>query len=274
MRDRDGSPVPGAMTQPVGFLGVGTIATTMIAGLRQSWPDLPIHLSPRSEAASRQMAEQDGRIVRHGSNAEVVEASGIVFLTMRPPQLDAAVQGLPFRDGQVVASALAGTPLAEIERLVAPASACRVLPLPMIARREGPLGLYAAPPSVTALLAGLGDAVDAPDEAVFDTYMAASASMSTFFALQAALARWLEGRGATPEGAAAYVRSLHRALAETSQRTAFADLPALVAEHETAGGLNQRVRTGLERQGWFDGLVEALDGLASLQRADLRTADE
>ncbi len=193
---------------------------------------------------------------------------------MRPPQLDGAMHGLPFRAGQVVASAVAGTPLAEIERLVAPAAACRVLPLPMIARREGPLGLYAAPPVVTALLAGLGDAVDAPDEAAFDTYMAASASMSTFFAQQAALAHWLQGRGATAEGAAAYVRSLHRALAETSRRTAFTDLPSLVAEHETPGGLNQRVRTGLERQGWFDALGEALDRLSSLRRADLKTADE
>ncbi len=260
-------------SQPVGFLGVGTIAASMIAGLRQSWPDLPIHLSPRSEAASRRLAEQDGRITRHGSNAEVVEASGVVFLTMRPPQLDAAVQGLPFRAGQVVASAVAGTPLAEIERLVAPASACRVLPLPMIVRREGPLGLYAAPPAVAALLAGLGDEVSAPDEAAFDTYMAASASMSTFFALQAALARWLEGRGAAPEGAAAYVRSLHRALAQTSQETPFADLSSLVAEHETPGGLNQRVRTGLEGQGWFDALGEALDGLSSLRRSDLTTSD-
>ncbi len=262
------------MTDSIGFLGVGTIAVTMVTGLRQSWPELPIHLSPRSEATSRRLAERNSRITRHTSNAEVVEASGIVFLTMRPPQLDAAVQGLPFREGQVVASALAGTPLAEIRRLVAPATACRVLPLPMIARREGPLGLYAAPHRVAELLGGLGDVIDAPDEAVFDTYMAASGSMSTFFALQGALIRWLQGRGATPEGAAAYVRSLHRALAETSQQAAISELPALVAEHETPGGLNQRVRIGLDGQGWFDALGSALDGLSSLRRSDLKTADE
>jgi pyrroline-5-carboxylate reductase len=144
----------------------------------------------------------------------------------------------------------------------------------MIARREGPLGLYAAPPAVAELLAGLGEGVTAPDEAVFDTYMAASASMSSFFALQAALTGWLEGRGATREGASAYVRSLHRALAQTSLETAFTDLPALVAEHETPGGLNQRVRTELERQGWFEALGVALEGLSSLRRADLKTADE
>ena len=258
----------------IGFLGVGTIATTMIAGLRQSWPDLPIHLSPRSEAASRRLAEQDPLVTRHGSNAEVVEASEVVFLTMRPPQLDAAMQGLPFRQGQVVASCLAGTLLVEIERLTAPATACRVLPLPTIARREGPLGLYAATTPVAELLAGQGEAVTAPDEAVFDTYMAVSASMSTFFALQAALTRWLEGRGATPEGAAAYVRSLQSALARTGATTAFADLPSLIAEHETPGGLNQRVRLELERQGWFDALGAALDGLSSLRRSDLKPAEE
>ncbi len=257
----------------IGFLGVGTIATSMIKGLRLSWPDLRIHLSPRSEAVSRRWAAQDRHVIRHGSNAEVVEASAIVFMSMRPPQLDGAVEGLPFRSGQVVASCVAGTPLAEITRLVAPATACRVLPLPMIARREGPLVLYAAPAAVTELLAGQGDVVTASDEAVFDTYMAASASMSTFFALQSALARWLEGRDATPEAAAAYVRSLHGALAQTSQETEFAGLAALVAEHETPGGLNQRVRGELQRQGWFDAVGAALDGLSGLRRADLETGD-
>ena len=264
----------GERVEAIGFLGVGTIATAMIAGLRRSWPDLPIHLSPRSEAASRRLAAHDPLVTRQDSNAEVVEASSIVLLTMRPPQLDAAMRGLPFRRGQAVVSCVAGAPLAEIARLTAPATACRVLPLPMIARREGPLGLYAAPPAVTKLLAGQGDVVNAPDEATFDSYMAVSASMSSFFALQAALTRWLERRGATPEGAAAYVGSLHRALAQTSQATAFADLPSPIAEHETPGGLNQRVRTELERQGWFEALGTALDGLSSLRRGDLATSGD
>ena len=258
-------------THSVGFLGVGTIATAMIEGLRLSWPNLPIHLSPRSEAASRRLAAEHRRITRHDSNAEVVEASAIVFLTMRPPQLDAALQGLSFRSDQVVASCVAGTPLGDVAGLVAPAAVCRLLPLPMIARREGPLGLYAAPPAVLELLAGLGEVVAAPDEAVFDTFMAASASMSSFFALQAALTAWLQGRGATPEGAAAFVRSLHSALARSSRETAFDALSSLVAEHETPGGLNQRVRCELERRGWFGALGGALDGLSGVRRADLKT---
>ena len=260
------------MTNDVGFLGVGVIATSMITGLRRSWPNLPIHISPRSEAASRRLAAADRNITRHASSAEVVEASGIVFLTMRPPQLEQAVHRLPFRTDQVVASCVAGTSLAEVARLVAPASASRVLPLPMIARREGPLGLYAAPPALVELMAGLGDVVTATQEAAFDAYMAASASMSSFFALQGALVCWLEARGAPADGAATYVRSLYRALAQTSQDTAFTELSSLVAHHETPGGLNQRVRTGLVREGWFAALGAAVEEVSRLRRDELKTS--
>ncbi len=259
---------------PVGFLGVGTIAVAMISGLRRRWPGLAIHVSPRSAAASRALAERDSLIIRHETNASVVEASGVVFLTMRPPQLDEAVRGLPFRGGQVAASCVAGTSLAEVAALVEPSAVCRVLPLPMIARLEGPLVLQPSLPPVAALLDGLGDVIAAEDETAFAALMAASATMSSFFALQATIAGWMAEHGATPEAASSYVRSLQRALAKTAVRTAAEALPELIAEHETPGGINQRVRRTLEAQGWFDAVGGAFDHIASLKRGDLTTEAE
>jgi pyrroline-5-carboxylate reductase len=262
------------MTTAVGFVGVGVLATAMIRGIRQSWPDRAIHLSPRSEAASRALAEGDSLITRHTSNAAVVAASDIVFLTMLPPQLDAATRGLPFRAGQIVVSCVASTPLADVQALVDPATACRAIPLPTMARREGPILLYAIPPAVRTLLEGQGDLIEAADEAEFGAYLSGSIVMSTYFRLQLALIAGLEGRGVPRAGAEAYVTSFLRAQAETSLHTDPAHLASLVAEHETPGGLNERVRRTLEQRGWFDEVAVAIATTMKLRRDELTTISE
>jgi pyrroline-5-carboxylate reductase len=224
-------------------------------------------VSPRSEAASRILAENDRQIKRHASNAAVVESSDVVFLSMLPPQLDEVVQGLPFRREHIVVSLVGGTPLAEVEPLVSPASACRIVPVPTIARRVGPIVLYKAPSSVRALLEGLGDLIEAEDEATFQAYVSSSFVMSTYFRLQAAIVDEIERQGAPRAGASACVGSLLRALAETSVGADPASLPSF---YETPGGFNERVRLHLERQDWFGEIRIAFQSIASLRRGDLK----
>jgi pyrroline-5-carboxylate reductase len=181
------------------------------------------------------------------------------------------VRELRFRTDQTVISCVAGTPLDEVAALVAPARACRLVPLPMIARHEGPIVLYPALPEVKQLVERLGDLVVPATEADFATYAAGSAAMSSYFALQGAMAAWMTARGAAADAASTYVRSLFRALSETAQRTAMADLPRLIERHETPGGLNERVRRTLDARGWFTAPGDAFAALTALRRTDLGT---
>ena len=254
----------------VGFIGVGTIAEAMVQGLRRRWPDLPIRLSPRSERVSVALAAADPLVERKTSNATVVESSGIVVLSVLPFQLDAVVADLPFRPDQIVVSCVASTPLAEVQALVSPARACRLVPLPMIAWHEGPIVLYPPLPQVRRLFEDLGTLVAVEDETIFSTYAGGSAAMSTILALQAAMAASMVDRGATAESASLYVRSLFLALSLTATRTPTSAASTLVQRHETPGGLNERVRLGLERVGWFAALGSALENLSRLVRTDLR----
>ena len=194
-----------------------------------------------------------------------------MVLAMRPPQLDAALRDLGFRSDQIVVSCVAATPLEELASRVAPARVCRLIPLPTIARREGPLVLYPALPEIRDLLAHQGDLIVPPDETALAAYVAGSAAMSTILAMQDTIATWIASRGATPDGADAYVRSLFRALSETAVRTDPGARDDLVARHETPGGLNARVRGSLAAEGWFDALGAAFDRIAALGPADLGT---
>ena len=215
----------------------------------------------------------DPRVRRHATNASVVEASGIVVLTMRPPQFEEAVSGLPFRRDQLVLSCLSGVGFAELREICAPAEVVRALPVPAIERREGPLILCPPSPRASSLFAGVCDLIEVADEATLTAIWPASTFMSSYFALQAKIIDWMTAEGADAVASSRYVRSLLRALAETSVRAGPSDLKHLVSEHETPGGLNFRVRTMLEREGWFSAVAGAFDATSRLRGADLNTAE-
>jgi len=248
----------------LGFIGVGTIAEAVITGLRHKGVDNPILLSPRSEARSRRLSQTLSDVSRLGSNAEVVEASDVVFLGMLPPQLAPVLAGLPFRPAQLVVSFVANTPMARLAELVPGPDLVRMIPLPPIARARGPLVYYPQNQAIAALFAGLGEPIVARSEAELGAITASSAFMSSYFALQNKLIEHLTATGVPPDQAQAYLGSLLLALSETAVMTPGAERAHLVVEHETPGGLNQRVRRHLEGQGWFDVPAQAFQTVRQL----------
>lgn len=247
----------------IGFLGVGTISEAVIRALC-SRPEMAdrILLSPRSENRSRLLAAEFAACERLPSNQAVIDGSDIVVLAMRPQQLDQALADLRFREGQVIASFIAGTPPSGIAPLVAPAGpVCQLIPLPAIALHRGPLVISPPVPEVVDAFAGLGDLVLLDDESKIRTLSCASAFMSTYYEMQNALISWIVDQGIDEETASLYVRSELEGLAAVGKATAEAERGDLPAEHQTKGGLNERVRAALLEAGWFETLTGAIDGV-------------
>lgn len=246
----------------IGFIGTGTISAAVIEGL-QSLPDAPeVIVSPRSETTSLGLAAKFPRVRRAGSNAEVAEAD-IVFLGMRPMHLDEAMAGIDFREGQIVASMVAGFSFADIRARWPKATVCRFIPLPGIARGKGPMATYPAVPEIIQLMSPLGDLFVAPDEARVH-FGGLNAFMSTYYELQRALIAVGTSAGIAESDARGFVVSLLGMLADTAQQTPDAVFGRLVEEHQTKGGLNERVRATLLEQGWFDMPRAALSATTSL----------
>lgn len=108
----------------VGILGVGHLATSMLAGfLRSGLDPAAIVLSPRGKAAALS--------ARHGfrlatDNRDLVERSDVVIVAVRPAHAPDAVGDLPWRKDQMVISVCAGVPLSRFA--VAPARIVRAMP--------------------------------------------------------------------------------------------------------------------------------------------------
>ncbi len=254
----------------LGFIGVGTIGEAFVVGLQHKRAPYEILLSPRSEAATTALAARFSNVTRLTSNAEVAERSDMVFLAMRPAQLETALKGVRFRPQQILVSFIAGLPIAELQALAPSAKVCRVLPLPMIARGAGPVLYFPALPEVTALLAGMGDVLATASEADLKALVGTSAFMSSYFELQQTLVGSLVGNGIPPATASLYVRSLLAGLAGTALLEPLQTQPLLPALHQTKGGLNERVRKHLLAAGWFDEPLRAFAELESLPRKSLR----
>jgi len=247
----------------IGFIGTGTISAAMVHGLQLADPPHPVVLSPRSEAVSRALSDRYPDVTVATSNAAVAAQSDIVVLGMRPAQVEEALAGVTFRPDHIVVSLVAGLALAEVQKRAPRSRACRCVPLPGIARRQGPVTLYPDVPEVSALLRPLGDLIVAASETELNMG-GLSAFMSSYFELQAALIGRAVDAGVSEALARTYVTSLLAMLAETGRTAGDEAFPHLVAEHQTRGGLNERVRAHLLAQGWFDGPATAFEAIASL----------
>ncbi len=234
----------------IGFIGTGTISAAVIEGLQSLSEPPAIVVSPRSEAISRALAARFANVERAASNAEVATAD-IVFLGMRPMHLEEAMAGIEFGPGQIVASMVAGFGLDAIRARWPKATVCRFIPLPGIARGAGPMATYPAVPEIVKLVSPLGDLFVVADESKLH-FGGLNSFMSSYFELQRALIDAGIAADLPPADARGYVVSLLGMLADTAQQTPNALFGDLVEEHQTKGGLNERVRAKLLESGWFD----------------------
>ena len=244
----------------IGFLGVGTISEAVIRAMctRPGMSDLLL-LSPRSANRSAALAAEFDACQRLDSNQAVIDASDIVVLAMRPQQLDEALAALSFRDDQIIASFIAGTPPSGIAPLVAPARrVCQLIPLPPIALHKGPLVISPGIPEVMAAFAGLGDIIVLDDESRIRVLSVGSAIMSTYFEMQNELIDWIAARGIDEATASLFIRSELEGLAAVGKTTPDEERRGLPGEFQTKGGLNERVRAGLLERGWFAMLDEQI----------------
>lgn len=251
----------------IGFVGTGTISAAVVHGLQLLRPAPMIVVSPRSEGTSRNLEARYPNVRRASSNAEAA-VSEIVVLGMRPTQVEEALAGIAFRPEQLVVSLVAGLSLADVQSLAPLSRVDRAVPMPGIARADGPITVFPGQPEVVALLEPLGDLIVAPSEASLNMG-GVTGFMSSYFELQGSLIKRAAAAGIADVDARKYVVSLLSMLAATARGTPADHFGDLVTEHQTKGGLNERVRATLLESGWFEAPGEAFAAIAKLSRKSL-----
>jgi pyrroline-5-carboxylate reductase len=246
----------------LGFIGCGTITAAIVTGLNSSGHGEAIVVSPRNAEVAAGLARRFSNVTVATANQAVLDASEVTVLAVRPQILAAVLPELRFRPDHQIISLVPMTSLAHLRAATAPAAAVtRAVPLPMVARRQGPTAILAATPVARRLFDALGSTIEVSEETCFDAFTAATALMATYLRFVATAAQWLGGEGVAPDQADRYVRQLFWGLAGTAIATPQRSLGELVEEHQTRGGLNEQVRTHLEGEGMFTEVANALDAV-------------
>lgn len=147
----------------LGILGVGHLASAILAGLVRSGMADTILLSPRGKAA--EMAGRYKLEICHDAT-DLVSRADVVLLAVRPADAAKAVSGLPWRENQVVVSVCAGVPLSDLP--AAPARLVRAMPLTAAEINASPTVFFPDIAEARQLIERLGPAIALRSEQQFE----------------------------------------------------------------------------------------------------------
>jgi len=253
----------------LGFVGSGTITAAIVEGLSAAKADVSIVLSPRNAAVAGALAARYSNVRVADCNQTVLDESEVVVIAVRPQIVEEVLQQLRFRPDHRVVSLVARVSLQYLQRATHPASrVTRAVPLPSVARRQGPTAIFPPADDVVALFDPLGTAIAVEQEAVFNVFGTATAVMASYFAFAGTISGWMERHGVAHETARAFVRQMLEGLATAGPDRTFEEL---ADEHQTRGGINEQVVRAVAKEGVISSLDEALDAaLASMQRGSTK----
>jgi pyrroline-5-carboxylate reductase len=245
----------------VGFIGVGHIVTAVVTGLCSTHPQENILLSPRNSINSAALSDRFARVSVAAGNQQVIDASDLLVLGLRPQDAGAVMARLKFRRDQTVVSLMALMPTAALRRLTAPASTIvRAVPLPSVARCQGPIALWPADPAVEALFNRIGRVAVTDTEEALHALWATTALAAPFYQLLHRVVLWLIAKGVTRQVATAYVGRLFQALSDPLDPPP-EDLSGLAVSVSTRGGLNEQADGEFRRDDWYGAVDPVLDNI-------------
>jgi pyrroline-5-carboxylate reductase len=244
----------------LGFVGSGSIASAIVTGLRAAGNTDPIEMSPRNAEVAADLADRFENVQVAPTNQAVLDASDVVVLAVRPQIASIVLPELRFRHDQHVVSLIPTLSLDYLRSVTAPAAVVtRAVPLPSVARRQGPTAIYPPSEPIKAFFDSLGVAIELDNESEFDAFTTATAVIASYFTFAEVVTGWMTRHGAAAEKAQAFVSKMFRGLAETSP--AGRSFAALAEEYQTRGGLNEQVLRSVTDQGMFAAFENALDAV-------------
>ena len=242
------------MTTTIGILGTGHLAEFLIRGAEGKGFGFLVAPSRRAAGLARA-----GHVALATSNQDVVDRADLVLVCLPARTGLAILQGLGFRTGQSVLSAMAGTRHAALCAAVAPAAACcTMMPGHANAYGAGPCLLFPHDPAWAAFLQTLGPVHEFTDEPAFVTATAFGALSGASFFLMDAMVQWFAANG-LPEPQA------RRLIAETLSGNAkvvlneTATLAEITPGIATPGGITEALVTSLTAEDALTAWHRALD---------------
>ncbi|TDH72811.1 uncharacterized protein CCR75_005460 [Bremia lactucae] len=255
----------------LGLLGTGKIGSAIMTGFcsENGWRPKHAFVSARTMAkAETLVAKFPDRVSIGASNQEIVDKSDVIFIGLLPNVAREVLPKISFV-GKKVISMMATIPYDELLQLVKlpSESVVRSVPLPVTAKRSGPILAYPDNTYARDLFAQIGTPVMLAEEAEITKLAGITALISYFYATCNITQQWCVNNGvdvvlpwtgsqASRDFISSFLQALATAGAESNE-----DFGEMADEAATPGGLNEQVHRALQGNGGYELLADQLDAI-------------
>ena len=247
----------------LGFIGTGTIASSVITGIFKSKISInKIYISKRNKKKSQKLKKEYNKVFIAKTNQEIVDKCNWIFLSVTPTVGNNIIKNLKFKSSQTIISFISTITLTQLKKAIkVNAKIVRAIPLPPISLKKGPVPICPPNSKVRKFFNQLGTTVEIKNEKLSINFWSTSGMMAPFYQILNTMTDWLIKKGIKRKNAQKYITSLFLALSEDAVVNSKKDLKYLVKESQTPKGLNEQGFKELTKAGFYKSLEKTLNSI-------------
>ena len=236
----------------IGFLGSGHITSSIIEGIFKSKLKIKkIYISPRNKLISKKLSKRFKKVIVSNNNQQVIDRSSWVFLAVTPNVGNKILKRLSFNKSKKVISLISTININRLKKITKNRNISRVIPLPFIGMRKGPIIICPKDNKLKNFFKHLGKVIELTSENKSKSFWATSSFMASFYNLLNETSNWLVSKGIKRNEAESYTKELFLALSEDAVNKNKISLNQLVVESQTPGGTNAFVLKELKKKKFY-----------------------
>ena len=236
----------------IGFLGSGHITSSIIEGIFKSKLKIKkIYISPRNKLISNKISKRFKKVTVAINNQQVIDRSNWVFLAVTPQVGRKILNKLKFNKNKKIISLISTINLEKLKKYTKNKNISRVIPLPFIGMRKGPIIICPKNNQLKNFFKHLGKVIELKSEKTSKAFWSTSSFMASFYFLLNQTSNWLTSKGIKRKDAENYTRELFLALSEDAINKNKISLKQLVLESQTPGGTNAYVLNQLKKKKFY-----------------------
>ena len=247
----------------LGFIGTGHITKAVVEGILGSKIKFSkIYLSKRNKKISSFLKKKNKKINILDNNKDIINKSNLIFLAVTPIVGNKILKNLKFKKNQIIISFISTIKFNELKKFIKIKSQIvRVIPLPFISLRKGPVPIFPPNKKVKFFFDKLGSSLEIKNENLSLNFWSLSSMMAPFYEILNTLANWLIKKGIKKQDAQKYITSLFLALSTDAVNKSSNGLDVLVKNSQTPKGLNQQALNELKKSNFFKHLVRTSNNI-------------
>ena len=236
----------------IGFLGTGHITSSVIEGIVKSKLKIKkIYISPRNRLVSKKLNKKFKKVSISKNNQQLINMVNWVFLAVTPKVGHKILSNLNFRKKHKIISFISTINLQKLKKYTKNKNITRVIPLPFIGIKQGPVVICPRDNKVKRFFDKLGKTIEINDEKISKNFWTTSSFMAPFYQMMVEISNWLVNKGVKRKAAEDYTRELFLALSQDSKFKNKLSLKQLVSESQTPGGINAQALRELKKKKFY-----------------------